>query len=749
MVILGRTTRLGLADLSAFNDTNLLIVQIWGSNCLPNCPRCCPQLLILGERLNEASVFREPASRPCLHHNNNSADIDRDAFQAANGCSELENINYPVTDSVPPPLRPRALSGTTPKEQYLPTNGVITRLRCGHPQSADKTAFVEKQKIVVCKLMHQKASKRIIHFHLAAEDEQRSEPSTSAVLQLRPSPAKPSAGLACPDKLEPVPSETARINPIRMKGNPYMCNNECDASTQELAHPPELMFDLEGRHPSTFWQSTTWKDYPKPLHVNITLSWNKTIELTDNIVITFESGRPDQMILEKSLDYGRTWQPYQYYATDCLDAFHMDPKSVRDLSQHTVLEIICTEEYSTGYMTNSKIIHFEIKDRFAFFAGPRLHNMASLYGQLDTTKKLRDFFTVTDLRIRLLRPGTGEIYVDEQHLARYFYAISDIRVYGRCKCNLHATGCKEENKRLLCECEHNTTGPDCGKCKKNYQGRPWSPGSYLPIPKGTANICIPSISSIGNCECFGHSNRCSYIELLNTVICVSCKHNTRGQHCELCRLGYFRNASAELDDENVCIDCYCNPFGSVHDRCNDRGFCECKEGTSGPKCDKCLPGYIWHGLGCQRYLGPQAGNRHRSRSPRKCSFRSLTLTIPSRAFEDPGRALIACVSVHTEVRRNFRLCVPDKKHGDNSCYLAAFRACAAQTRRSAGLVGTGRFAALRRGGAVGATAPGTVPSPPPERWVPQALCAGQLPGFSALPASQGPTGALSPARRRR
>ncbi|POI32517.1 hypothetical protein CIB84_003731 [Bambusicola thoracicus] len=214
-------------------------------------------------------------------------------------------------------------------------------------------------------------------------------------------------------------------------GNPYMCNNECDASTQELAHPPELMFDLEGRHPSTFWQSTTWKDYPKPLHVNITLSWNKTIELTDNIVITFESGRPDQMILEKSLDYGRTWQPYQYYATDCLDAFHMDPKSVRDLSQHTVLEIICTEEYSTGYMTNSKIIHFEIKDRFAFFAGPRLHNMASLYGQLDTTKKLRDFFTITDLRIRLLRPATGEIYVDEQHLARYFYAISDIRVYGR------------------------------------------------------------------------------------------------------------------------------------------------------------------------------------------------------------------------------------------------------------------------------------------------------------------------------
>uniref|UniRef100_A0A8D0A4Z7 Netrin-G1 n=1 Tax=Sander lucioperca TaxID=283035 RepID=A0A8D0A4Z7_SANLU len=367
--------------------------------------------------------------------------------------------------------------------------------------------------------------------------------------------------------------------------NPYMCNNECDATTEELAHPPELMFDIEGRNPTTFWQSTSWKKYPKALLVNITLSWNKTIELTDDIVLTFESGRPEQMVLEKSLDYGRTWQPYQFYATDCLDAFTMEPKTVQDLTQHTLLDIICTEDYSRGYVWKyDKTVRFEIKDRFALFAGPRLHNMASLYGQLDTTKNLRDFFTITDLRIRLLRPATGATMVDENNLSRYFYAISDIKVQGRCKCNLHANSCVYDKEKLSCECEHNTTGPDCGRCKKNYQGRAWSAGSYLPIPKGTANIY---------CECFGHSNRCSYIELLNTVICVSCKHNTRGQHCQLCKLGYYRNTSAELDDENVCIECNCNPFGSVSDRCNGTGFCICKEGTTGPKCQQCLPGYLW------------------------------------------------------------------------------------------------------------------------------------------------------------
>ncbi|KAK1790041.1 hypothetical protein P4O66_002352 [Electrophorus voltai] len=313
--------------------------------------------------------------------------------------------------------------------------------------------------------------------------------------------------------------------------NPYMCNNECDAATEELAHPPELMFDFEGRNPTTFWQSTSWKKHPKPLQVNITLSWNKTIELTDDIVITFESGRPEQMVLEKSLDYGRTWQPYQFYATDCLDAFTMEPKAVHELTQHTLLDIICTEDYSRGYVWKyDKTVRFEIKDRFALFAGPRLHNMASLYGQLDTTKNLRDFFTLTDLRIRLLRPATGATMVDENNLSRYFYAISDIKVQGSprlcltvtCKCNLHANACMFEKGKLSCECEHNTTGPDCSRCKRHYQGRAWSMGSYLPIPKGTANICRVCDSVLLRCQnggvCEQHQ-RCRCPPAFSGVLC--------------------------------------------------------------------------------------------------------------------------------------------------------------------------------------------------------------------------------------
>lgn len=59
----------------------------------------------------------------------------------------------------------------------------------------------------------------------------------------------------------------------------------------------------------------------------------------------------------------------------------------------------------------------------------------------------------------------------------------------RCKCNLHANLCSVREGSLQCECEHNTTGPDCGRCRKNFRTRAWRAGSYLPLPHGSPNAC--------------------------------------------------------------------------------------------------------------------------------------------------------------------------------------------------------------------------------------------------------------------
>ncbi|XP_029565933.1 netrin-G2 isoform X2 [Salmo trutta] len=379
--------------------------------------------------------------------------------------------------------------------------------------------------------------------------------------------------------------------------NPYLCSDECDASNSDLAHPPQLMQDRERTGRITYWQTVTWSRYPEPLLANISLAWNKSLELTDDIAITFEYGRPTIMVLDKSMDHGRTWQSYQFYADDCLDAFNMPPKLVRDLLPANITRVICTEQFSRWVGSkNDKNVKFEVRERFAVFAGPRLLNMDSLYTRMESMKGLRDFFTFTNLRLRLLRPALGGTYVQRDNLLKYFYAISNIEVPARCKCNLHASLCLLQEGDLQCQCEHNTTGQDCQRCKKGFKAKSWKAGSYLPTPNGSPNTCAVAGAPMGggsNCECYGHSNRCSYIDYLNIVTCVSCKHNTRGQNCQHCRLGYFRNASAELDDEGVCIECNCNQMGSVHDRCNGTGFCQCKDGATGSKCDDCFPGYYW------------------------------------------------------------------------------------------------------------------------------------------------------------
>ncbi|XP_029624545.1 netrin-G2 [Salmo trutta] len=272
--------------------------------------------------------------------------------------------------------------------------------------------------------------------------------------------------------------------------NPYLCSDECDASNPDLAHPPQLMQDREHTGRITYWQTVTWARYPEPLLANISLAWNKSLELTDDIAITFEYGRPTLMVLDKSMDHGRTWQPYQFYADDCLESFNMAPKRVPDLSPANITLVICTEQFSRWVGSkNDKNVKFEVRERFAVFAGPRLLNMDSLYTRMESMKGLREFFTFTNLRLRLLRPALGGTYMQRDNLLKYFYAISNIEVPARCKCNLHSSLCLLQEGNLQCQCEHNTTGQDCQRCKKGFKAKSWKAGSYLPTPNGSPNTC--------------------------------------------------------------------------------------------------------------------------------------------------------------------------------------------------------------------------------------------------------------------
>lgn len=92
--------------------------------------------------------------------------------------------------------------------------------------------------------------------------------------------------------------------------------------------------------------------------------------------------------------------------------------------------------------------------------------------------------TATDIRITLDRLNTfgDEVFGDQQVLQSYWYSIADIAVGARCKCNGHASKCDtrygpDDKRERVCICEHNTAGPDCGKCLDFYNDAPWGRAS--------------------------------------------------------------------------------------------------------------------------------------------------------------------------------------------------------------------------------------------------------------------------------
>ncbi|XP_006891492.1 PREDICTED: laminin subunit alpha-1 [Elephantulus edwardii] len=383
-------------------------------------------------------------------------------------------------------------------------------------------------------------------------------------------------------------------------------NPQCRICDNNSANPKE-------RHPISnaidgtnhWWQSPSIQNGREFHWVTITLDLRQVFQIAYVIIKAANAPRPGNWILERSLD-GVTFTPWQYYAVsdlECLTRYNITPRRGPP-TYRADDEVICTSYYSRLVPLEHGEIHTSL-----------INGRPSAD---DLSPRLLEFTSARYVRLRLQRIRTlnADLMIlshrepkelDPIVTRRYYYSIKDISIGGMCICYGHASSCPwdETTQKLHCQCEHNTCGESCNKCCPGYHQQPWRPGTI-----SSGNTCE-------ECNCHNKAKDCYYDEnianerkSLNIAgefqgggVCINCEQNTMGINCETCVDGFYRPHGVSPYEDNPCLPCECDPYGSLSSVCikddllsdihNGKrpGQCPCKEGYSGEKCDRCQFGY--------------------------------------------------------------------------------------------------------------------------------------------------------------
>ncbi|NXC37050.1 LAMB3 protein, partial [Campylorhamphus procurvoides] len=345
-----------------------------------------------------------------------------------------------------------------------------------------------------------------------------------------------------------------------------------------------------------WWQSQNGVE-----RVSLQLDLDQTFQL-GSVVLHFRSPLPAAMLIKRSTDFGRTWQVYQYLASDCSTAFPHVPQGSPESWQDTRCQAL------QGHPMHGGKVKFSVQDLASTITTS--HSQA--------VNKLGPF---TNLRINF----TELPHIPRQgyHSPSTFYAVTEMQVLGSCFCHGHADRCAPSGEQHStgdplclqqvhghCVCQHNTAGPHCERCADFYNALPWAPAE-----DNDPHECQ-------RCNCNGHSSLCHFDPELYQAsggvsggVCDDCQHNTEGNNCERCKSNYFRNQKQDLTHPEACLPCECDPDGTVPGSVCDpvTGRCVCKENVQGDRCHLCKPGFTQlanpNPLGCRRCTCNALGTR--------------------------------------------------------------------------------------------------------------------------------------------